>query len=85
MFDGMEPLPFRSTFLAVIPMLLYGLCYLVNILVNGVGEGRAANDWYGFVRWGFPVGMAIFGIITLGTWMIAVLIRKLNHFGINDN
>ena len=79
-FDSREPLSFRSTFIAVVPMLLYGRCYLANILVNGVGEGYTTNDWYGFVRWGLPVGMGIFGIITLGTWMIAVVIYGISQY-----
>ena len=64
----------REIPLAVIPTVLYGVCYLANILLNGVGEWPDTNDWYLFFRWGTPVGLGIFaGIIALNLGIAAAL------------
>ena len=73
-FDtGERKLPFKNTFLTVIPTFVYGMAYLVNLLVNGVGE------WYGFVNWGLPVGLGIFAGIIVATWGIACVLRLVNN------
>ncbi len=64
----------REIPLAVIPTVLYGVCYLANILLNGVGEWPDTNDWYLFFHWGTPVGLGIFaGIIALNLGIAAAL------------
>ena len=64
-----------QSFLCVIPVAVYGLFYLLNILINGVGEWPHRNDFYGFVRWGYAVGAAIFaGIMVLG-WLSGLVLR----------
>jgi hypothetical protein len=64
----------REIPLAVIPTVLYGVCYLANILLNGVGEWPDTNDWYLFLHWGTPVGLGIFaGIIALNLGIAAAL------------
>ena len=79
-FDtGERKLPFKNTFLTVIPTLVYGMAYLVNLLVNGVGEWPDTNDWYGFVNWGLPVGLGIFAGIIVATWGIACVLRLVNN------
>lgn len=70
---------FRDTFMAMLPTLLYGLGYLTNILVNGVGEWPDTNDWYAFTAWGLPVGICIFAAILLLTWGIALALRALGR------
>ena len=60
-----------ETALCVIPMLLYGTVYTVNILLNGI-EG---NDLYGFLNWGWAVGAAIFAVLTLVTWLSGMVLR----------
>ncbi len=70
--DG--PLPFASSFLACVPMALYAVYYLANILAVGPEKG----DWYGFLRGGVPMGAAISAINFLGTWGLALLLR-LTH------
>ncbi len=74
-------MPFRYTFAAAIPSLIYGFGYLINILVNGVGEWPDTNDWYGFLNWGFPVGICIFAMVVIINWIVAILMRLLyNRF-----
>ena len=70
----------RDTGLALLPTLLYGLGYLGNILINGVGEWPDhTNDWYAFTAWGLPVGIGIFAAILLLTWGIACALRGLGR------
>ena len=66
----------RDNALAVIPTLLYGAVYLLNNYINGTGEWPDTNDWYSFLRWGYPVGIAIFLIACVITWLIGLLMRK---------
>jgi hypothetical protein len=42
-------LPFKYTFITMIPSVLYGCGYLINILINGIGKWPDTNDWYGFI------------------------------------
>ena len=77
--DRFGPLPFRATLWAFLPELIYGLAYLANLLLRGVGEGRQTNDFYGFVHWGLPVGLGIFAAILLTGWGSAVLLRWGNR------
>ncbi len=70
-------IPFRFTFIAAVPSLIYGVGYLINILVNGVGKWPDTNDWYGFLNWGFPVGICIFAAVVIINWIVAVILRGL--------
>lgn len=76
-FDAPK-LTFKNTFLALIPEIIYGAFYLINLLINGTGVGRGVNDWYGFLKWGSYIGIAISAGMFLITWGIAVLIRAVN-------
>lgn len=66
---------FKESFFCMIPELLYGTGYLVNILVNGVGKWPDSNDIYGFAQWGIPVGLCIFAFIVLMGWGCGLLLR----------
>ena len=72
-------IPFKYTVISALLALFYGIGYLANILVNGKGEWPDTNDWYGFLNWGYPVGMAIFASIVLMDFAMAVLMRALNN------
>ena len=76
--EGTDRLMLRHTVIAAIPMLIYGLIYLGNILINGVGQWPNTNDWYGFTMWGVPAGFLVYIVIALVTWLIAVLLRLAN-------
>ena len=74
-----EKIPFKYTLYSAALALAYGTYYLVNILINGIGEWPDTNDWYGFLNWGFPVGIAIFAFVVLMDFGIACLLRFLNN------
>lgn len=54
----------KIPFVALSP-LIYGCFYLGNNIINGT-EG---NDFYGFLLWGLPVGMLIFAVICVFTYL----------------
>ena len=70
---------FRESFFAVIPPVLYGIGYLTNCIVNGVGSWETVrNDWYSFLEWGYGVGAAIFVVIALIAWGLGLALRAMN-------
>ena len=73
-------MPFRFTVIAAVPTLLYGICYMLNILINGIGgEWPDTNDFYAFLSWGWPVGIMIFMGITLTAFGVACLFRVISN------
>ncbi len=76
--DG-EKIPFKYTVYAAVLTVFYGSFYLVNILINGVGEWPDTNDWYGYLNWGFPIGILIFIVTTIVTWALACLLRWISN------
>ena len=70
--------PFKYTFISALTSLIYGNLYLANVMINGKGEWPDTNDWYGFLNWGYPIGIAIFGFIVLLNFAIACILRWLN-------
>lgn len=75
-FLAEEDISFRESFLGMIPTLLYGVGYLVNCLMNGIGTWETVrNDWYGFLEWGYPIGILIFAVICLIAWGLGLALR----------
>lgn len=77
-FFNQRRVGFRENLVTVVPMLLYGTVYLVNILINGIGESPNANDLYGFATWGIPIGIVIFAILCGITYGIGLVLRLAN-------
>ena len=67
----------RDNNLTMIPPLIYGIVYLGNNIINGIGEWPDTNDWYSFLAWGYPVGIVIFSVICAVTWLLGFVMRKL--------
>ena len=63
----------------LIPALLYGVFYIGNVLINGIGYWPNKNDWYGFFSWGYQVSIKIFVILGLATYFIGFVIRRINN------
>lgn len=73
-------IPFRYTVFAAAPTLLYGIGYMTNILINGIGGSWPdTNDFYAFLSWGWPVGIGIFIMITLLAFAVACVFRAVNN------
>ena len=75
-----KKMPFKYTVIAAIPTLLYGIGYMSNILINGIGgPWPDTNDFYAFLSWGWPVGIAIFAVITLMAFAVACIFRFISN------
>jgi len=81
LFDRFDAVTLRETAWAPLPALAYGAVYTVNVLVNGAGSDPDANDFYGFVHWGYPVGFGIFAGILFTSWAAGCLLRLGNRAG----
>lgn len=79
-FVKRNKIPFRYAVVAAVPTLLYGAGYLTNILINGIGgPWPDTNDFYAFLSWGWPVGIAIFAVITLSAFSVACIFRAISN------
>ena len=76
--DHGSAMSFPETLFAVLPSLIYSAFYMGNILKNGVGEGDDTRDWYGYLTWGWPVGIAIAVVTIAATWGLGVAMRAIN-------
>ena len=65
--------------LVMLSPIVYGVLYLGNNLINGIGEWPDTNDWYLFLTWGYPVGILIFIVICAVTWLLGLAMRKLHQ------
>ena len=74
LLDRQAALSLGDSLIAVVPMVLYGLGYMINLLVNGFGDPAHTNDWYHFAARGIPTGIAAFAGMILGTWLLALLL-----------
>lgn len=75
-----KKMPFRYAVFAAVPTLLYAIGYLLNILINGIGGAWPdTNDFYGFLSWGWPVGIAIFTGIPLTAFGVACIFRAISN------
>ena len=75
-----KKIPFKFTVYAAIPTLLYAIGYLLNILINDIGgPWPDTNDFYGFLNWGWPVGIAIFTGIPLTAFGVANIFRAISN------
>ncbi len=73
-------IPFKYTVIAALPTFIYGCCYMLNILINGIGgKWPDTNDFYAFLNWGWPVGIMIFAGITLSAFASACLFRAISN------
>ena len=73
------PKKMKWKILSAMLTVLYGIGYILNILINGKG-GRYPNnnDFYFFLRWGWGVAIVIFTVIILLSFGIACLLSWLN-------
>ena len=79
LLEGEDKIPFKCTFYAAIPSILYAVYYVSNILINGIGEWPHTNDWYGYLNWGVGGGVIIFLMTVLMTWLMACILRLINN------
>ena len=79
LLDSDVPLPLRKTGWAVVPVLVYGVGYFGNILIQGVGDWPDRHDFYGFLLWGWGPGAVIIAALLLLTWGLALLLWRFGR------
>ena len=73
-------IPFKYTVMAAVPTFIYGFCYMMNILINGIGgPWPDTNDFYAFLSWGWTVGILIFAGITVLSFAVACIFRVVSN------
>lgn len=73
-------IPFRYTVYAAVPTLLYGIGYALNNLINGIGgPWPYTNDFYGFLNWGWTIGIIILMSVTLIAFGLSCLFRVISN------
>lgn len=79
MFERTNKLKFKTTFLGLIPMVLYSIFYLTNILIH-MENGKVAfeYDWYWFVQNGVWTAIIVVPVIVLITYVISLILWRLN-------
>lgn len=80
-FVFFEPakISFAQSLSGTIPMLLYGLYYIPNILLHlENGKTSYQYDWYGFLSGGVSTVWFVMPLIMLVTWGISVGLWALN-------
>ena len=73
--DRTGAMPLGDVPFAILPMLVYGVGYATNLLVNGVGTWPDTNDWYGFAMGGVRTIPFVFAVVALATLALALLLR----------
>ena len=63
----------------MLPIALYGVFYLGNIAINGIGTFPNKNDWYGFFLFGNRIAVVIIILLFALNYMIGFTLRKLNQ------
>ena len=64
----------KDNLFVMLPPLVYGTVYVINTFINGI-EG---NDIYGFLIWGYAIGILIFAGICLAAFIIGLILRLVN-------
>ena len=78
-FEKTDKLSSKDTFYGIIPMLLYAIYYVINIIIN-VENGKVSPiyDWYWFVQNGAWTIIVVLPIIILITYLISFILWKVN-------
>ena len=78
-FEKTDKIKFKYVFAGVLPMLLYGIFYTINVFVHTEnGKILPRYDWYGFVAGGISSIFISFPIMLIATYLISFVTWKFN-------
>lgn len=78
-FEKNDRIKFKYVFAGLVPMLLYGIFYTVNVFMHTDNEKIIPKyDWYGFVAGGVSSILILFPIMLLTTFFISFFLWKNN-------
>lgn len=63
----------RTSFWGIVPTVFYGVGYISVNALQWTGQSNPTTDFYRFLSWGWGIGCAIFLIIFLINWLVALL------------
>lgn len=74
-----ERITFPQTLTGIIPMLIYAVFYITNILLH-LENGKVSHtyDWYGFLKGGIQSVWIVMPLILLITWLFSILLWFAN-------
>ncbi len=79
-FEKSSKIKFKNTFMAVIPLVIYGVYYVTEALTHMTdGVINKGYDWYGFFVLGVRSAYIVLPLITIITWLISFALWKLNR------
>lgn len=78
-FEKTDKIKFKYVCIGVVPMLLYGIFYTINVLMHTEnGQVMPRYDWYGFVAGGIISIIIVFPVMLLVTYLISFGLWKYN-------
>lgn len=78
-FEPNNTISFKYTFAGLIPMIIYGIIYTINILIHlENGQTSTTYDWYGFLRYGFNTIWFVVPAILIFTYLFSFVMWILN-------
>lgn len=78
-FEKTNKLTFKDSFYGLVPMLLYAVYYLTNIIIHMEnGKVSPKYDWYWFVQNGVWTAILVVPLIALLTYIISLVLWKVN-------
>ena len=79
-FEKTNKIIFKDTFLALLPMGIYGLFYLTNIIIH-MENGKVSPfyDWYWFVQNGVWTIVIVLPVMFGFTYLIGFILYRINH------
>ena len=80
MFEKTDKIKFKHTLYGIVPTVVYGVYYLINVLLH-VENGMVspAYDWYWFVQSGIWTALVVIPLIFGITYIISLIIWRLNR------
>lgn len=77
-FERTPVIPWKYTLFAILSVVIYGSCYMINCIVHASGNTvPAAADWYHFCDGGLKAGLLAFPVILLVSYGISVLLWRM--------
>ena len=78
-FEKTSKLDFKCTYLGIVPMGIYGIVYIINVLIHANnGKIDPIYDWYHFVQGGMYQLLFVIPIMFIVTYIISFILWKLN-------
>ena len=80
LFERTNKLKAKDAFWGIIPVALYAVFYLINVLVHlEGGKVSPTYDWYWFVQGGLHQALFVLPLMLFGTYITSLVIWFLNH------